>query len=321
MKVKEILPERSHQRMSRDEAKMQILRLKNGVRGLVLESIGPENRKEISGFLDDCFDAGDEFAHRARDFDADLCSDGIFQALRNLWIINSIQAGFGMPVRVNSSALAYSLLYTYTDNFLDDNTVPRAEKEEFGIAFGRRLAGLDVGSDTDFFARVSQLVKLVEEEYPRAMYPGVYASLLAIHRAQQDSLRQRAEADPDILSLSVRKGGSSVLADGYLVKGTLSSLEQEFCFGYGVFLQLIDDLQDVEEDIAQGSQTFFTRAADEGALDSITMQLTAYVHRILRSVSSAAGTRIGGLTDLILQGSNGLILESVALHPLLFSET
>jgi hypothetical protein len=320
LKLREMLPERTHERLSQSEVKTRILRLKNGVRDLVLESVSTGYREEISGFLDACFDAADDFANRAKEFDTNLSNEGIFQALRNIWITNSIQASFGMPVRVNASAFAYSLLYTYTDNFLDDRTVSHAEKEKFGFAFGRRLAGFDADSDTQLFSKVSELVRLIEEEYPRDSFPEVYASLLAIHHAQQSSLQQRTDTSSDILRLTVQKGGSSVLADGYLVKGKLSSIEQEFCFGYGVFLQLIDDLQDIEEDLTGASETLFTRAVHEGTPDDITMQLAAYVHRILNLATSMTKSRLDGLNELILQGSNGLILVSVALHPGLFSE-
>jgi hypothetical protein len=75
---------------------------------------------------------------------------------------------------------------------------------------------------------------MIESEYTRTAYPGVYESPLAIHRAQEKSLRQqireRGRAEPEIRDLSVEKGGASVLADEYLAKGWLTQEEPEFAF-------------------------------------------------------------------------------------------
>jgi hypothetical protein len=45
-----------------------------------------------------------------------------------------------------------------------------------------------------------------------------------------------------ILPISFFKGGTSVLADAFLVKGNLNIKEMHFAFAYGSFLQLLDDL-------------------------------------------------------------------------------
>src|SRR4030067_480163 len=49
----------------------------------------------------------------------------------------------------------------------------------------------------------------------------------------------------------------SVLANGYLVAGRLDPADEDFCFGFGTFLQLADDLQDVAEDADCGHRTLF----------------------------------------------------------------
>jgi hypothetical protein len=59
-----------------------------------------------------------EFSHAARCFDAAISAPDIYQASRNAWTVT-----------------AYSLLYPYTDNYLDDPTVGQTSKQ----AFNRRL--------------------------------------------------------------------------------------------------------------------------------------------------------------------------------------
>ena len=308
---------------SQSDAEARIRGLRNRIRGLVLETAEGEERDQMKGMLSAFSDAGDEFVRRAREFDRTLSLEGIFQALRNLWIINSMQEAFGVPVCVTPSALAYSLLYTYTDNFLDDVNVSPESKRGFNDIFGQRLEGYDVPQDSRRISKVSALVGLIESEYPRRLFPGVYASLLAIHRAQQMSLLQRQTTPSgcgrDILTISVEKGGTSVVADAYVTKGWLAPAETDFAFGYGVFLQFIDDLQDVTEDMKGASETLFTHARSTGTLDRTTNQLVHYLRQILFAGTPLKGPKAEALTDLIHRGSLGLILESVALNAQMFN--
>ncbi len=324
LKSEDLLLDADFQSKHGNGVQKHINRLRDCVRDLVLKSVEHERREQIEEMLVAFSDAGDEFVTRTREFDKDLQFDNIFQALRNLWIINSMQEAFELPIRANPSGFAYSLLYTYTDNYLDSAAITQYEKQEFGNIFGLRLAGFEVPKDSALVSNVSSLVDIIEKEYPRALFPEVYSSLLAIHRAQQGSLLQRRSdphcEGPDILSVSVEKGGTSVVADAYLAKGRLTPAETEFAFGYGVFLQFIDDLQDVKEDFAGGSESLFTIAANEGKLDSFTNRLLWYLREVLFSASPLHGPRADGLTELILQGSVGLILESIARNPEMFSE-
>ncbi|HQN94676.1 MAG TPA: hypothetical protein PLQ09_11185, partial [Prolixibacteraceae bacterium] len=85
-----------------------------------------------------------EFMNMARNFDPSVSMDDIFQACRNLWIINSLQILMDEPVRVGPAAFAYSMLYPYTDNYLDDVSVSKSEKISFSNRFSARLHGHNV---------------------------------------------------------------------------------------------------------------------------------------------------------------------------------
>jgi hypothetical protein len=306
-----------------DGVQKHMSRLSDCVRDLVVGTVDRGKREQIKEMLTAFSEAGDEFVRRSRDFDEDLRFDGIFQALRNVWIVNSMQAAYGIPICANPSGFAYSLLYTYSDNYLDSVAISEREKEEFGNVFGLRLAGFDVPENTALVLKVSSLVRLIESEYPRDLFPEVYSSLLAIHRAQLGSLQQRVNEPlggrADILHLSVEKGGTSVVADAYLAKGRLDPAEFEFAFGYGVVLQFIDDLQDVKEDVLGGSETVFTRASRRGSLDAITYRLMRCLRIVLEYAHLSQVPRSDGVTELIFQGSMGLVLESIALNQEMFS--
>ena len=140
--------------------------------------------------------------------------------------------------------------------------------EDLDRIFGNEREGYvyaRYGSPTN--AALEQALTAVEEGEAALTFgsgmAAVYASLLAIHHAQEQSIRllRRGLARPagvDVVRLSFDKGGTSVLADGYLAAGSLSGEQARFVFNWGVLLQLADDLQDVRQDCQDGMLTVFT---------------------------------------------------------------
>ena len=138
------------------------------------------------------------------------------------------------------------------------------------------------------------LIALIETQYPQALYPNVFECLLAIHRAQEQSVGQvhspHPHSDIECLRVSCAKGGSSVLADACLAYGSLTNQESRFAFEWGVLLQLGDDLQDVREDPQRGSMTLFSGAAAEGrSLDGVTIQLLKFSDYVGRRMEEVPG--------------------------------
>jgi hypothetical protein len=228
-----------------------------------------------NGFLP----VGTSLAQWARRFDPDLSMEGIIQAARNAWTACGLQPLLGVPLSLTPSILGYSLLYPYSDNLLDDEHISRDAKLKFSRRFRRRLLGETLPPEDHRERSVWALIALVETQYPRALYPNVFECLLAIHRAQEQSVGQvhSSHSDLECLRVSCAKGGSSVLADACLAYGSLTNQESRFAFEWGVLLQLGDDLQDVREDLRRGSMTLFSGAAAEGRLlDGITIQLLKF---------------------------------------------
>ena len=227
---------------------------------------GPDPR--VDRFFDQCEATGKEFVRRAREFDPSLSGSDIHQALRNQWVFNSVEVFLGGSVSLRPGSLAYSLMYPYTDNWLDATGHTVGEREEFQESLRRCLEGESEPGDTGTFPR---LVRMIEEEFPRAGHPAVYDALLAILRAQGRSLRLQepleAADERTLESFTIEKGGASVAVDGMLVRGRLTPAELNPIFGYGVVLQFIDDLQDMDEDAAAGHSTMFTRACAAGPVD------------------------------------------------------
>jgi hypothetical protein len=196
----------------------------------------------------DFLPVGTQFVRWARRFDANLSMPDIIQGCRNAWTACGLQPLLGMPVTLTPSILGYSMIYPYSDNFLDEQNVSPEAKLEFSRRFRRRLRGQRLPAADSREAALWRLVELIETQYPRERYPQVFDCLLAIHRAQEESIRQLKDPQGDeILKISCSKGGTSVLADACLAQCRLSEEENRFAFEWGVLLQIGDDLQDVEK--------------------------------------------------------------------------
>jgi hypothetical protein len=294
----------------------EVEKLKASVKAFIAKSMCSPGEESKIDFLDDFSDVGDEFVRKARAFDPQLDMEDIHQALRNVWIVNSFQVFLGKDVALTPSGFAYSLLYPYTDNYLDGPTVLPETKTEFVQALGTRLAGENGQVITPAITKPFNLIGMVEEEYPRQDYPEVFGSLLAIHNAQVGALAQqqtsRSFRSQDILEMSVEKGGTSVLADAYVAAGMLEDRVEDFAFGFGVCLQLMDDLQDLEEDLARGHQTLMTRTAVTGTLSALTNQLINFTASVIASGGYPDSPQAQALLQLSHKSCVTLILEAVA---------
>jgi len=256
------------------------------------------------------------FVRDAKSFDSGISDDSLLQALRNLWVTHSIQLLLDKEVSVSPATFAYSMLYPWTDNYLDDSQIPSQSKIEFGNWLERRLCGSRVEPPNSHAAQVDRLVTLIEECFPWSEFKEVYLSLRAIHQAQTASLKQQEADDSlgeqELLHITLRKGGTSVLADAWLVAGKLTDPEADFMFGYGVLLQLLDDLQDVRNDIVEGNATVFSRQAADSLLDELAARLWSFAESVLWSSSRFEAPRFQPIKALIHENCKLLLLQAVA---------
>jgi len=266
---------------------------------------------ETSGLID----ASVDFAHQARRDDPRVSDADIYQAGRNVMSMNFLQLLMGLPVKVTPSIFAYSMLYPYTDNYLDNPDVPLQTKMTFNKRFYRRLAGELISPVNAYETRIFELVDLVENEFHRNRYPQVYESLLAIHTAQAKSLlmarnKKPAPYEVDVLSIDFEKGGAAVLADGYLITGTVTPEQAEFMFAYGVFTQLMDDLEDVPSDLKDGISTPFSQAAVGWKLDALTNRTFHLGRWMLERLDVFTVPRAGALKAFFVKCLDPLLIYS-----------
>jgi len=264
-----------------------------------------------------------DFVRMSRQFDPAVHPDDIFQACRNAWIMNGIQFIMGYKMELTPSVFAYSMLYPYSDNYLDNQAISRHVKMEFTKRFRARLCGQNVSPENEHEATIFKLVEMIEGQFNREKYPKVYASLLAIHDAQTHSLHllepESHLKEDKILSISFEKGGTSVLADGYLVAGDLPPNLERFCFGFGVALQLLDDMQDVKEDQETGQHTLFSSEPENKTRDLLAAKTLHFGERVFNHLDSFEGYKIPVYKSLIKKSVESMLLETILLNGSFFS--
>jgi hypothetical protein len=267
--------------------------------------------------------AGTQLAKWARHYDPTLSHEDTIQACRNAWTACGLQSLLGEPMAITPSILGYSLLYPYSDNFMDQESASTADKLRFSARFRQRLQGHGPPADGPREAAAWAMVQLIEQQYSRVRFPQVFDCLLAIHRAQEGSIAQlkygSLRDDMELLRISCAKGGTSVLTDACLVRGNLDDDESRFSFEWGSLLQLGDDLQDVREDWRNGSRTLFTRAVMEGKpLDNLVIQLLNLSQQVAAGMDRLPGGD-ATLRELLRMSWRSLIVMAVANAPEYFT--
>ncbi|SFF42440.1 class 1 isoprenoid biosynthesis enzyme [Sunxiuqinia elliptica] len=256
------------------------------LRDLFQEAFAYQHEEIDLMFSQEMMNSTKAFVRKARAMDSELSMTSIFQACRNVWIMNGLQLILGRKVELTPSIFAYSMLYPYTDNFVDDPEISRQEKQLFSLRFEQRLSGERIAAVNDHERKIFGMVELIEGQYDREKYPGVFNSLLDIHRAQTESmvlLNADLVTSEEALRVCLAKGGASVLADGYLIAGDLTPKEVDFLYGYGAYLQLLDDIQDVGEDLNDGLMTCFSMAGKEQELDEVLYKTFNFGDAVLDS--------------------------------------
>lgn len=255
------------------------------------------------------------FYHQAKWFDPFVSFEDIFQASRNVWTSNYLQVLLSLPVDLTPSLFAYSMLYPVTDNFLDDPHRSQTEKVEFNQRFSQWLKGEPAEPQNWIEDDVLDLVRMVEKQYPRNQYEHVYESLLAIHYAQSKSARMPKWPEKlhvrRIAEMSFEKGGTSVLADGFLAAGELSCEEMEIIFNYGAFAQLMDDQEDIASDLRHRELTLFTEAARRGKADGVMNRVFNFAHYVLQGLERFENPEANPLKQMSMKGIDLLLMDAV----------
>ena len=164
-------------------------------------------QEQIELLTDDFLPAGIDFARRARQFDPAISREDTIQACRNAWTACGLQPLLGVPSGITPSIFGYSLLYPYSDNYLDSEKVPTRPSSPSASAFANACGARRFGVNPRE-AAVWALVATIEEQYPRARFPGssiVCSPSIRRRRTVLPSSTADRIDDAEILRLSLRE--------------------------------------------------------------------------------------------------------------------
>lgn len=267
-------------------------------------------------------DVSKDFFYRARKFGPELKPEDIYQGMRNVWIMNGLQLMTAKPVKITPSVFAYSMIYPYSDNLLDNPEIDNTQKQLFSERFDKRLHGQKLEACTHTEKQLFRLIEMFEGEFPRANFPKVYESLYAIQQGQTNSLKMTVHneiEDDEICYICFEKGGASVLADGYLVAGTLTKEQERALFGYGVYLQLLDDIQDVKEDKQAFTKTIFS-CLEEQDLEKFVNKTIHFGRLAMEEMHCFKGINGSDFIGLMNRSIESMLVESVGLNSSWYSK-
>lgn len=252
-----------------------------------------------------------DFLRHVRQFAPELSMEGIGQAIRNYIVYAMFNELNELQPHFNMAAFGYSMLYPFTDNYIDSEHYSLTEKNFYNQLIRNTIEGKKVHPNSTHQKKTCELLKAIELHYPRDSHSSIYMLLLMMLDAQEYSIIQQSKEHQlsyeERLYISIYKGGTSVLIDRFFVKRELSQEDLIFYFGFGFFLQLADDLQDIKEDIEQGNQTIFTLDLHNKKLEHVVNKMFQFIHRITNSYQ----TKNEVFKDFILNNCYQLIFSSV----------
>lgn len=252
-----------------------------------------------------------EFLRHERLFSPELRLDEIGQAIRNYIVYAMFKLIHRDDTAFNMAGFGYSMLYPFTDNYIDSKKYLPEEKREFNRLIYDKLMGKPVTPAGRHQIKTCELLSAIEKTYPQDNHPDLYMLLLMMLDAQELSLIQHNTdytlSEEERLNISLYKGGVSVLIDRCLVSKPLTDEEIILYLGLGFFLQLADDLQDIGEDSRQGYQTLLTLNITPEAREEIVNKLLHFIRDTLGSFK----TENDLFKDFFLDNCYRLIYTSV----------
>jgi len=184
------------------------------------------------------------------------------------------------------------------------------EKKSFNDRFYQKINNNINKPVNEEEIRIFSMIDLIEADYPRYKYPKVFKALLAILDGQKKSLDQHKSknlSDTDLLHYTFYKGGTSVLVDAYLIRGELSDDEASFAYGYGIILQLADDLQDIIEDLKNHHDTPYNQHSIREPLNDLYQKHENFIKHFMSNIFQTSTKKQRALYQL-LERSLGLLL-------------
>jgi hypothetical protein len=95
----------------------------------------------------------------------------------------------------------------------------------------------------------------------------------------------------------------------------MTEAQRYFLFGYGAYLQLLDDIQDVKDDYTAGLMTVFSGSAYRLPLDDKLNKTYWFGEHVMQSLDSFGGQHIILFKSLMHRSMDLFIAEAIAQTP------
>jgi hypothetical protein len=274
------------------------------------------DREETDAFVTEL----KEFLRKVRSFSPELALADIGQAIRNYIVymmfkkLHLIDTGFDL------AGFGYSMLYPFTDNYIDNNSLSATDKIAFNRMIRDKIESRMVSPRSEHQKKTCRLLQYIGDLYPVNHDTPVSQLLLMMLDAQETSIRQQNRELPltfqECLDISVYKGGISVLLDRVFVHKECTHEDIIFYLDFGFFLQLVDDLQDIREDSDLGASSIFTIDLRNSHEELTVNKLLHFLHKIMEGYTSENER----LKQFLLMNSYLLIYSSVIRSKEFFSK-
>jgi hypothetical protein len=99
------------------------------------------------------------------------------------------------------------------------------------------------------------------------------------------------------------------MADGYLAGGSLSEAQRRYTYGHGIFAQLLDDMEDVEEDRRAGRLTLYSQPESHWPLDALASRTFHFGHNVLKGLDCFEVDE--KVRELIRRGADLLLVDAI----------
>ncbi len=252
-------------------------------------NLGNENITESINVIKDILTNSQKFLEKIKSNPLDkslLSPKDHYRALTNYWAFMLLAFCNDQPMDPTPELYAYSLLYPYTDNIMDDASVSPEEKQQFIELITNTLHSKDNNAAPPMDLKIRRVLALIDNLIDT---PSIKLSLYAVHQAQIESLLQQKStlSASKLFGITMAKGAAAVLPNSYLTQHALPTDQLQFAILLGELGQLLNDIEGITEDTNESIQTPANRHYQQhGSLNKFVIDILRTVERAKRQLPS-----------------------------------
>jgi hypothetical protein len=185
-------------------------------------------------------------------------------------------------IEYTSSLCFICLAYIYVDHYFDDITIQKKNKKQFAEYCYKRLFTQIEPYDV-FTNKINKIMKMMEENYSKEKYLLTYNRLVYLYSIEMKSMKIQTKislSEHDFLQLTIEKGYSTLDTVLYLIyinnSEEIDQHKQNFFSLFGLYIQMVDDLVDLKNDIKHKNYTYLCKIYLSKSLKTIDF----YVNKI-----------------------------------------